>query len=131
MLVPRGTKMRTSKCQVLSDGQVERLEIRRQNLGLTRAELLDRFETALKSSGCVHTEEAAKMRLERVFNPRIRRPVSECTKLALATALHWNFAQFQRAIDISADVVRENNKIDNRISEGEIAKIACALAALA
>jgi hypothetical protein len=90
--------MRHSGCEKISGEQVVRLEERRRALGLTRADLLQRFARALKDSGCVHSAEAAKMRLDRVFNPRMRRPMSESTKAALGMALGWKMDELDKAI---------------------------------
>jgi hypothetical protein len=90
--------MRDSRSESLSDLQVAQLERRRIGLSLTRPMLLERFAQALKEAGCVHTAAAAKMRLDRIFNPRMRRPVSESTKAALATALEWNLRQLETAL---------------------------------
>ncbi len=95
--------MRRSTHQKLSNEQVRRIERRRQELGLTRAGFLYKFEEALRALGCVHTIEAAKMRLDRVLNPRMRRPTTDDTKMALAAALGWNVAQFDSAIGILAE----------------------------
>lgn len=79
----------------LNDAQIKRLELRRKILGLTRADLLHRFEEALRRQGCVHTLGAARMPLDRVFNPRLRRPTSEATLVALASALEWTLLELE------------------------------------
>lgn len=93
--------MRHSLSQILSDAQVDRLEVRRKLLGLTRAGLLSRFEEALQREGCVHTLGAAKMRLDRVLNPRLRRPASEATLLALARTLDWTLPELESALELT------------------------------
>lgn len=116
--------MRRSSCQSISDAQVARLESRQKALGLTRATLLLRFEEALKRSGSVHTEAAAKMRLDRVLNRRMRRPMSEGTKSALAQALDWTIPQLERAIRVCSDDVRKKRAIQGRRPVGAILGIA-------
>ena len=93
--------MRRSFSQLLSDAQISRLETRRKILGLTRAALLNRFEEALQREGCVHTFASARMRLDRVLNPRLRRPTSEATLIALAAALDWTFLDVEAALEIT------------------------------
>ena len=93
--------MRHSYSQKLSDAQVVRLETRRKMLGLSRAGLLVRFEESLQREGCVHTLASAKMRLDRVLNPRLRRPVSEGTLLALAEALDWSLLELESALQLT------------------------------
>ena len=90
--------MRRSSCEPLTDNGVARLEARRHELNLTKPELLARFEKALRDHGIMLTTASAKMRLDRVFNPRMRRPISEPTKMALASALDWSFAEIQEAL---------------------------------
>jgi hypothetical protein len=103
--------MRDSHSELLSHLQVAQLETRRKSQGLTRAMLLDRFEEALKEAGCVHTAAAAKMRLDRVFNPRMRRPISESTKAALACALGWNLRQLENALALGCDQPQNGGEI--------------------
>jgi hypothetical protein len=38
------------------------------------------------------------MRVDRVFYPRMRCPISETTKVALAQALEWTLLEFEKAI---------------------------------
>lgn len=90
--------MRHTSCQRLSDAQVAQLEAHRKTLGLTQRALLQKFEEALNKDGCIHTPAAGKMRLDRVFNRRMRRPMSEDTKSALAAALDWSVPQLESAI---------------------------------
>jgi hypothetical protein len=90
--------MRHSHSQTLSDAQVARLEYRRKALGYSRGALLLRFEEALQRDGYVHSLASAKMRLDRVVNPYLRRPVSEATLLALAAALDWTLPELEAAI---------------------------------
>jgi hypothetical protein len=91
--------MRRSISELLSDAQVARLEKRRKELNLTRDELLQRFDRALRATGCVYDDVgAAKMRLDRVFNSRMRKPISERTKAALAHALDLTLVQFEQTI---------------------------------
>jgi len=90
--------MRHSHSQTLSDARVARLEDRRKTLGLSRRALLLRFEEALQRDGYVHSLASAKMRLDRVVNPYLRRPVSEATLLALASALDWTLPELEGAI---------------------------------
>lgn len=95
--------MRHSSSEILSDAQVALIERRRKTLGVTCGALLERFERALKTAGYVHTEAAAKMRLDRILNPRMRRPMSEPTKAALAQALDWTVPEFEAAIGKKKD----------------------------
>jgi hypothetical protein len=90
--------MRHSHSQTLSGAQVARLEYRRKALGYSRRALLLRFEKALQRDGYVHSLASAKMRLDRVVNPYLRRPVSEATLLALAAALDWTLPELEAAI---------------------------------
>ncbi len=90
--------MRQSHCEMLSDLQVAQIELRRKALGLTTSVLLQRFAAALKTSGCNQTISSAKMRLDRVINPRMRRPISDETKNALARALDWDFQEFDTKV---------------------------------
>jgi hypothetical protein len=86
---------------MLSNAQVARLETRRKMLGLSRAGLLKRFEAALQREGCVHTLSSAKMRLDRVLNPRLRRPATEPTLMALASALEWTFPELEAELQLT------------------------------
>lgn len=90
--------MRHSNCDLLSDAQVALIERRRKALDLPTSALAGRFAAALKSSGCNQTPASAKRRLDRVLNPRMRRPISEETRNALAHALDWSFGDFDRYI---------------------------------
>lgn len=49
-------------------------------------------------TGVVQSHSAVKMRLDRVFYSRMRRPLSETTKLALARTLGWTLLEFEEAI---------------------------------
>jgi hypothetical protein len=60
--------------------------------------MLQRFDRALRAAGSVYDSGAAKMRLDRVFNPRMRKPISESTKAALACALDMTLDQFDQLI---------------------------------
>jgi hypothetical protein len=85
--------------ELLSDAQVARIQRRQKQIGLTNHQLLERFKDALKKeTGGVQSHSAAKMRLDRIFYPRMRRPTSETTKLALARALGWTLLQLEKAI---------------------------------
>jgi thiamine pyrophosphate-dependent acetolactate synthase large subunit-like protein len=96
-------RIRRSSCEKLSDAQVAKIEARRRTLNLTREKLLERFDQFLKEAGFVYDGlGAAKMRLDRVLNPRMRRPISESTKVALAQALGWTIAQFEKALSGNA-----------------------------
>jgi transcriptional regulator with XRE-family HTH domain len=91
--------MRRSSSEYLSDAQVVRLEKRRKSLNLTRDKLLQKFDRALRNTGCAYDDiTAAKMRLDRVFNSRMRKPISEATKAALAQALDLTLEQFDQLI---------------------------------
>ena len=81
---------------MLSDAEVARLEARGKWLGLSRRMLLERFAAALKRDGIAPTPNSVKMRLDRVLNPRMRRPTSDETLLALATALDWSVLELRR-----------------------------------
>jgi len=103
--------MRRANCKKLSNAQVARLEERQKALGLTQPELLARFDAALKNAGCVYDGiGAAKMRLDRVFNPRMRRGISEGTKAAVAHALGWNVPEFEAAISEKKDGARRDER---------------------
>jgi hypothetical protein len=115
--------MRHTNAENLSDAQVARLEARRKALGLTRAALLRKFEEALKKDGCIHTEAAAKMRLDRVLNPRLRRAISEETKVALAVALDWKIAEFESAIGNRVDGLGAES--DGRKIRGRVGSQVC------
>lgn len=91
---------RHSRSVMLTDDQIARLERRRLLLGLTPHALLQRFDEKLRADGCIHTPGAAKMRLDRVLNPAMRRPVTEATKLALAAALDWSGPQMEKALQV-------------------------------
>jgi hypothetical protein len=86
--------MRRSNCDKLSDVQITQLEERRRILGLTQAALREKFDCALKATGCVLNDGALKARFNRVFNRRMRRPITEENKIALARALDWTVSQF-------------------------------------
>lgn len=49
----------------------------------------------------MHTFASARMRLDRVLNPRLRRPTSEATLIALAAALDWTFLDLEAALKIT------------------------------
>src|SRR5436190_21477918 len=95
---------RSSRGLRLSNAQVALLESRRKTLGLTRMMLLHRFEETLKKGGCIHTDKAVEMRLNRIFNRRMRRPMSEETEMALAAALDWSVPEFESAISARFEV---------------------------
>lgn len=85
--------------KLLSDAQVARIQRRQKKLGLTSAQLLGRFKEALKEDKeVVQSHAAAKMRLDRVFYSRMRRRISDTTKVALARALEWTVLEFDEAI---------------------------------
>ena len=90
--------MRRSGCEKITPKQVAQLIARQKDLGLTRLQLIDRFAAALKDCGAVHSPSAAKMRFDRVFNPRMRRPMSDSTKCALARALNWSINDFEKVL---------------------------------
>jgi hypothetical protein len=91
--------MRWGTPELLSDAQVARIQRRQKELGLTSAQFLERFKEALKEvTGGVQSHSAAKMRLDRIFYPRMRRRTSEITKLALARALGWTLLELEEAI---------------------------------
>lgn len=91
--------MRRSLSQKLSTAQVERINARRKSLALTREQLLEKFSGALKCvTGQVQSTAAAKMRLDRIFNDKMRCPLTDTTKAALAHALDWSVAEFEDAI---------------------------------
>jgi hypothetical protein len=92
---------RHSNCLRLSDTHVARLEAHRKALGLTRRALLQKFEEALKKNGCIHTKAAAKMRLDRILNRRMRRPMSEETKASLAAAFECSIPQLETVMGVS------------------------------
>src|SRR5436190_21542522 len=91
--------MRWSAPELLSDAQVARIQRRKKECGLTSDQFLGRFKKALKEiTGVVQSHSAVKMRLDRVFYSRMRRPLSDTTKLALAHALGWTVLEFEEAI---------------------------------
>lgn len=119
---------RSSRGLRLSNAQVAELESRRKVLGLTRATLLHKFEEALKKCGCIHTDEAVKMRLDRVFNPRMRRPMSEETEGALAAALDWSIPQLESAMGVGSDAARQNPAMNGKIPSKTLAEMSRELA---
>jgi hypothetical protein len=91
--------MRWSAPELLSDAQVARIQRRKKECGLTSDQFLGRFKDALKeATGVVQSNSAVKMRLDRVFYSRMRRPLSDPTKLALAQALGWTLLEFEDAV---------------------------------
>jgi hypothetical protein len=91
--------MRWSTPELLSDAQVARIQRRKKECGLTSDQFLGRFKEALKEiTGVVQSHSAVKMRLDRVFYSRMRRPLSDTTKLALAHTLGWTLLEFDEAI---------------------------------
>jgi hypothetical protein len=91
--------MRWGTPELLSDAQVDRIKDRQKELALTNEQLMERFKAALKASPKgIHSDKAAQMRLDRIFYSRMRCPISETTKLALARALDWTLLDFQNAI---------------------------------
>ena len=95
----RPRKMRHSHSRLLTDGQVAILEARRKALGLSPRSFRERVAAALKKEGCVHTDNSVKMRIDRVINARMRRPTSEETLLAIATALESTLLELEAALD--------------------------------
>jgi hypothetical protein len=91
--------MRWGTPELLSDAQVARIQRRQKEIGLTSAQFLGRFKEALKEeTGVVQSHSAVKMRLDRIFYSRMRRPMSETTKLALARTLEWTLLELEKAI---------------------------------
>ena len=91
--------MRWGTPELLSNVQVARIQRRQKELGLTSDQFLERFKDALKeNTGVVQSHSAVKMRLDRIFYSRMRRPLSETTKLALAHTLGWTLLEFEEAI---------------------------------
>ena len=91
--------MRWGTPELLSDAQVARIQRRQKELGLTSDQFLERFKEALKEkTGVVQSHSAVKMRLDRIFYSRMRRPLSETTKLALAHTLGWTLLELEEAI---------------------------------
>ena len=115
---------RHSICQKLSDAHVAELDARRRALNLSPEQLLDGVAQALRSAGYNHSESAVKKRLDRVFNPRMRRPISESTKSALAHALEWTIPQLEGAIRVSSDEVRKKRAARGKGSVAGISEIA-------
>jgi hypothetical protein len=107
---------------------VAELESRRKTLGLTRAMLLHRFEEALRKAGCIHTDEAVKMRLNRIFNRRMRRPLSEETQAALAAALDWSIPELESAIGVGFEGAPQIRPVNGQISGKILAQISRDLA---
>jgi len=105
--------MRNTHYRKLTDVQVERIAARLQALNLTREQLLDRFEEALRTAGSPFMERSAvKMRLYRALRLRQRGPLSESTKAALAAALGWGMAEFEKEVlgHTVAPLARPNEK---------------------
>lgn len=92
--------MRHTHSQILTDAQAALLQERRKRLGLSRSMLLQKFEAALQREGCVHSLASAKMRLDRVLNPYLRRPATEATLTALAAALSWTLLELEAALGL-------------------------------
>lgn len=113
--------MRRSTSEYLSDAQVVRFEKRRKALNLTRDELLERFDRALRAAGGVYDMAAAKMRLDRVFNSRMRRPISERTKAALAAALDLTLEEFDDLIAIKG---KQTAKASRKTRSGDSSALA-------
>lgn len=91
--------MRWGTPELLSDAQVARIKDRQKELGLTTEQFFQRFKEALKElTGAVQSDSAVKMRLDRIFYSRMRCPMSETTKLALARTLDWTLLGFEKAI---------------------------------
>ncbi len=91
--------MRWGTPELLSDAQVARIQRRQKELGLTSDQFLERLKQALKEgAGVVQSHSAVKMRLDRIFYSRMRRPLSETTKFALAHTLGWTLLEFEKAI---------------------------------
>ena len=91
--------MRWGTPELLSDAQVARIQRQQKKLGLTSDQFLERFKEALKEkTGVVQSHSAVKMRLDRIFYSRMRRPLSETTKLALAHTLGGTLREFEKAI---------------------------------
>jgi mttA/Hcf106 family len=105
--------MRWSPPELLSDAQVARIQRRKKECGLTSDQFLGRFKEALKEiTGVVQSHSAVKMRLDRVFYSRMRRPLSDTTKLALARALGWTLLEFEEAIvEQDEDLQRERRSL--------------------
>ena len=90
--------MPDSSCELLTDNGVARLEKRRRQLELTKAEFRLRVDEVLAARGLHHSRRATRMRLDRVFLPRMRRPISELTRIVLASALEWRLDQLEAAL---------------------------------
>lgn len=90
-----------------TNAQVARIEARRRALGLTMQPFVEKFALALKGLGCNQTSASAKMRLDRVLNPRMRKPVSETTKAALAQTLGWSLQEFEEIVGATREISGE------------------------
>lgn len=94
--------MRWSTPELLSHVQVQRIKDRQKQLGLTSAQFFDRFKEALSElAGPMQSDAAVKMRLDRVFYSRMRTPLSENTKIALARALDLSLPEFEQTLEAS------------------------------
>ena len=104
--------MRWGTPELLSDAQVARIKDRQKELGLTTEQFSERFKEELKElKGVVQSDSAVKMRLDRIFYSRMRCPVSETTKLALARTLGWTLLEFEKAIaEKDAGKIRRRRK---------------------
>jgi hypothetical protein len=57
-----------------------------------------RFKASRLQGHVVQSHSDVKMRLDRVFYSRMRRPTTETTKVALARALEWTLLELEKAI---------------------------------
>ena len=112
--------MAGSSGTILSASQVARLEKRRKELRLTRAKFVEKFDSAAKAAGCITTVWALRMRLDRVFNPKMRRPLSEPTKVALAQALDWTDAEFEKELGLGSQSRANDIKAGDPSTEGKL-----------
>ena len=79
--------MSHARSRMLSDAEVALLEARRKALDLSLPRFRERFDEGLRRDGVNLADNSVRMRLDRVLNPRLRRPATEQTLRALAWAL--------------------------------------------
>ncbi len=118
---------RQSACELVTEAHVSRIEARRKTVGMTREQLRQRFDQALKFG---HTPEAARMRLDRVLNTKMRRPMSDTTKAALAEALGWTTDEFEREVFEKPEAGSSDEAVAHPYSAASARQIAFSVAAL-
>ena len=59
----------------------------------------ERFDEGLRRDGVNLADNSVRMRLDRVLNPRLRRPATEQTLRALAWALQWSLLELEAKLE--------------------------------